>query len=199
MKICLIEADPLLLENVRLWLAGEPGFRVTGAYASGEAALREMPWQGAEVLLVDVDEPGRCGLELIGQVHPKLPELQILAYTISDNRAAVLGALQAGASGYVLKGCLPRELIESLRHLAQGGAPMSPQMARKVIRELEAPPRRPQPEGLSPREKQLLSGIALGKSYEEMGQALSLSPHTLQAHLQKVYQKLQAAPLVARP
>ena len=192
MRICIIESNKPLLENLRLLLEGEPGFRVTGAYASAEAALPALPWQAAELLLVDMDLPGLSGVDLIRRVRPRMPHLQILVYTISENRETVFAALKAGALGYLLKGCPPRELIESLRSLYQGGAPMSPRIARKVIRELQVPVAPSEQELLSEREKEILTGISLGRSYKELGQALCLSPHTIHTHLKNVYGKLQA-------
>jgi two-component system NarL family response regulator len=193
MKICIVEDNKSLLENLRLLLEGEPGFSVTGTYPSAEAALQAARWQDADALLVDIDLPGLSGVDLIRRVHPQMPLLQILVYTISENRDTVFAALKAGAMGYLLKGAPPRELIESLRTLHQGGAPMSPKIARKVIRELQVPESRTENDLLSRREEDILTGIALGKSYKEMAQIFGLSPHTIHAHIKRVYEKLQAA------
>jgi two-component system NarL family response regulator len=193
MNICIVEDNLPLLDNLRLLLAGEPGMDVRGAYPSAEAALAAMPWHDIDILLVDIDLPGLSGVDLIRRVHPVLPVLAILVYTISEDRDTVFAALKAGALGYLLKSSPPRELIESLRSLHQGGSPMSPKIARKVILELQPQTDDHQADGLSPREKDILNGIALGKSYKEMAQALGLSPHTVHTHVKNVYQKLQAA------
>ena len=166
---------------------------MVGAYPSAEAALREKPWQNADMLLVDIDLPGLSGVDLIRRVHPEVPRLHILVYTISENRDTVFAALKAGAMGYLLKGCPPRELIDSLRSLHHGGAPMSPKIARKVILELQLPEASPGIEFLSSREKEVLTAIAAGKSYKEMAQSFGISPHTIHAHIKKAYEKLQAA------
>ena len=193
MKLCIVEDNKPLLENLRLLIEGEPGFRVIGAFSSAEAALAALPWQDANLLLVDLDLPGLSGVDLIYRVHPQMPQLQIMVYTISENRDTVFAALKAGALGYLLKGCPPRELIESLRSLHLGGAPMSPKIARQVIQELQAPEAKPGSEMLSYREKEILASIALGKSYKEMAQALGVSTHTIHSHIKHVYEKLQAA------
>ncbi len=192
MNICIVEDNKPLLENLRLLLEGEPGFSVIGAFASAEAALAALPWRDANLLLVDIDLPGLSGVDLINKVHPRMPQLQILVYTISEDRDTVFAALKAGAMGYLLKGCPPRELIESLRNLHQGGAPMSPRIARKVIRELQTPEGKGA-ELLSRREREILNAIALGKSYKEMAESLSLSSHTIHGHIKSTYEKLQAA------
>lgn len=193
MRICIVEDNKSLLENLRLLIEGEPGFSVTGAYPSAEAALRAKPWQDSDMLLVDIDLPGLSGVDLIRKVHPEAPQLHILVYTISENRDTVFAALKAGAMGYLLKGCPPRELIDSLRSLHHGGAPMSPKIARKVILELQLPAASPGIEFLSSREKEVLTAIAAGKSYKEMAQSFGISPHTIHAHIKKAYEKLQAA------
>jgi two-component system NarL family response regulator len=193
MNVCLIEDNLDLLANLRLLLGGEPGCTVVGAFGSAEEALSADPWNKCEVLLVDIDLPGISGVELIRQLHQSHPGLQILVHTISENRATVFAALKAGAMGYLLKGSSPRDLIESLRTLHQGGAPMSPKIARKVILELQDHADLPEQAGLTSRELDVLHGIAQGKSYKELADTLGRSPHTIHAHIKRVYEKLQAA------
>jgi two-component system NarL family response regulator len=193
MKICIIEDNKPLLENLRLLLAGEPGYEVTGAYDSAEAALQAAPWDGAEVLLVDLDLPGLSGIEVIRRVHPKWPGLQILVYTISEDRDTVFTAIKAGAMGYLLKGCPPRDLVESLRILHQGGAPMSPRIARKVVAAFQAPQNLSPECCLTPREQVVLTEIAMGRSYKEIAEATGVSPHTVHARVKSIYEKLHAA------
>lgn len=193
MKICIVEDNKPLLENLRILLEGEPGFSVTGAYSSAEEALKKAPWDMTDILLADIDLPGMSGVELVRRVRAEHPKLQILVYTISEDRDTVFAAIKAGAMGYLLKGCPPRDLIESLKGLYQGGAPMSPKIARRVLSELQAPGATKPADLLSPREKHILSGIAAGHSYKEIGQMLSISPHTVHTHIKNIYEKLQAA------
>lgn len=192
MNLCIVEDDPNLLANLRLLLGGEPGCAVVGSFASTEAALEQMQWDRCNTLLVDLDLPGRSGVDLIRTLRPSYPDIQILVHTISEQRATVFAALKAGAVGYLLKGCSPRELIEALRNLHEGGAPMSPRIARKVILELQGDTAPPAQEPLSQRESAVLNGIALGKSYKELSVELGVSAHTIHAHVKRVYEKLQA-------
>ena len=104
MNICIIEDQQPLLENLCHLIEGDPEFSVTGAFPSAEAALREMPQQNADLLLVDIDLPGLSGVDLIHKVKPQMPQLKIVAYTISEDRDTVFAALKAGAQGYLLKG-----------------------------------------------------------------------------------------------
>jgi DNA-binding NarL/FixJ family response regulator len=193
MRITIIEDNHSLLENLRLLLEGEPGFSVVGAFHSAEDALEANPWSESDVLLVDIDLPGLSGVELIREVHPRHRHLQMLVYTISENRATVFAAIKAGALGYLLKGSSPRELIEALHMLHQGGAPMSPKIARKVILELQGKEDLSAATLLTQREISILTGIAWGKTYKELAQSLNLSPHTIHTHVKNVYEKLQAA------
>lgn len=192
MNICIIEDNEELLANLRLLLGGESGCRVIGAFNSAEAALAQAPWEQCEVLLVDIDLPGISGVDLIRQLHPQHPHVQILVHTISENRATVFAALKAGAMGYLLKGSSPRDLIESLRTLFLGGAPMSPRIARKVILELRGQSAGAVQAGLTPRELAVLNGISQGSSYKQLADQLGLSSHTIHSHIKRAYEKLQA-------
>lgn len=193
MRICIVEDNLPLLENLRLLLEGEPGFSVIGAYASAEEALQADLWARCDALLVDMELPGLSGVDLIRRVRPRHPGMQILVHTISENRSVVFAALKAGAMGYLLKGTSPRELIEALRTLHMGGAPMSPKIARKVILDLQGRRDPASTELLTPRELEILNGIAWGKSYKELAQGLGISVHTVHTHIKHVYEKLQAA------
>jgi DNA-binding NarL/FixJ family response regulator len=193
-RVCVVEDNPDLLVNLRLLLGGEPGFVVVGAFPTAEAALAASLWQSCDVLLADIELPGLSGVDLIREVHRQHPHLQILVHTISDTRQTVFAALQAGALGYLLKGSSPRDLIESLRTLHTGGAPMSPRIARKVIQELhDIKPGVGAANLLTPRERDILGGIAASKSYKELAQQFSCSPHTIHGHVKKVYEKLHAS------
>lgn len=192
MRIVIVEDNAELLGNLRLLLGGEPGFVVAGAFPSAEAAMEGAPWAECDVVLLDIDLPGLSGVDLIRMIQPHHPHLQILVHTISESRTTVFAALKAGAMGYLLKGSSPRELIESLRTLHLGGAPMTPKIARRVILELQGRQVDGGETGLSQREIGILQGISLGKSYKELAQELGLSPHTIHTHVKRVYEKLQA-------
>jgi two-component system NarL family response regulator len=193
LRVGLIADNQPLLANLRLLLEGEPDFTVTGSYPSAEAALRTLPWPDTDLVLVDIDLPGLSAVDLIRTMHPQRPQLRILAYALSEAREVSFAALKAGALGCLLKGSAPRDLAESLRRLHQGGAAMSPKIARQVIGELQVPAPRPQNERLTQRELEILNGIASGRSSKEMALAFGLSPHTIHTHLKLVYEKLHAA------
>ncbi len=191
MNVMIVEDNPLLLENLKLLLSGESGINVMGAFQSAEDALDALKASRPDVMLVDLGLPGMSGIEFIKKVKKETPGIEIMTHTIFEDKENVFSALKAGASGYILKGSSPREIIESLNGLYQGGAPMSPKIARKVIMEF-------QDEGiseqycLSQREKAIVKGIEEGLIYKEIGDKLHISPHTVRAHVKNIYEKLQA-------
>ncbi len=135
MRLIIVEDDPLLLENLTLLLSGEEGLAVVGSYRSAEDALRGLRNAKPELMLTDLGLPGMSGVDLIKRAKEEIPSLEIMAHTIFEAREMVFPAIKAGASGYILKGSSPREIIESIHELYKGGAPMSPKIARKIINE----------------------------------------------------------------
>lgn len=198
MNICIVEDNKLLLENLRILLDGEPGTKVTGAFISAEDALRTMDWKRVDILLSDIDLPGMSGVELIREIKARHPSVDSMAYTICEDRAVVMDAIRAGASGYLLKGCSPRVLLESLRELHEGGAPMSPRIARKLIAELRITAPGASNESatsateLTPREIGILKLLEKGMSYSEVAAELGISTHTVHSHIKKIYEKVHA-------
>ncbi len=191
MQIVIVEDNRLLLENLRLLLNGEEGIKVTGAFGTAEEALTVLEQCAPDVMLTDLDLPGISGIELTRLAKARLPDLDIMAYTIFEDRETVFSAIKAGASGYILKGSSPRELIESLNSLYRGGAPMSPKIARKVIQEFQDEPVC-EDNLLSQREKEIVKGIEQGLTYKNIAEKLFISPHTVHTHIKNIYEKLQA-------
>jgi len=190
MRIVIVEDDPLLLENLTLLLRGEEGITVAGAFRSAEDAIKGLNSAAPEVMLTDIGLPGMSGVELIKKAKEELPELEIIAHTVFEDRDRVFSAIKAGASGYMLKGSSPRELIESIHVLHKGGAPMSPKIARKIIHEF-------QDDAISKkflltqREKEIVKLIEEGLTYKQIGERLCISIHTVHSHIKNTYEKLQ--------
>jgi DNA-binding NarL/FixJ family response regulator len=197
MNICIVEDHKMLLENLRLLLQGEADIHVTGAFASAEEALSAVDWHSIHILLADIDLPGMSGVELIRCVKQAHPSVDAMAYTISEDRAVVMAAIRAGASGYLLKGSTPRVLIESVRELHQGGAPMSPKIARKLIAELRLQDEDPASGAprieLTQRETDVVRLVEKGLSYGEISESLHISPHTVHSHIKHIYEKVHAS------
>ncbi len=192
MKVAIVEDNPILLENLKLIFMGEPNMKVVGAYSSAEKALSDIKKNIPDVLLADLGLPGMSGVELIGKVKRQFTDVDIMAHTIFEDRETVFAAIKAGASAYILKGSRPVEIIEALNKLYEGGAPMSPKIARMVIQEF-------QDKGtdeqylLSQREKEVIREIEKGHSYKEIADKLHVSPQTIHTHIKKIYDKLHAS------
>lgn len=189
LRLFIVEDDPLLRQSLELLLRGEPSLEVVGVASSVAEALAAFDAARPDVALVDLGLPDGSGSELIAKLKARHQDLEILAYTVFEDRQAVMNALKAGASGYILKGGTPRELIEALHHVREGGVPMSAKIGRAVLRELQG---LPDSQALTLREKQVLRGIDRGLAYKELAAELGVSVHTVHSHLKRVYERLHA-------
>lgn len=191
MRVAIVEDDAVTRETLKLLLTNEPQIDDVQAFESGESFLNSPLDIDCDVLLVDLDLPGMHGTELIQKVKLERPDLDILVYTIYEDRENVFAAIKAGASGYILKGRSARDLIESLLVLQQGGAPMSPRIARKVIGEFQKIAVEENP--LSPKENRIIRYIEEGLTYNIIAERLGISPHTVHNHIKNIYGKLHAS------
>lgn len=191
MRIAIVEDNTLLRENLVLLIGGESDFDVYCNFGTAEEAYPVLVNNPPDILLIDLGLPGMSGIDLIKKIKTHHPHLEIMVHTVFDARDTVFAAIKAGASGYILKGATPRELIESIYNLSKGGAPMSPKIARAVIGEFQEADNNEQ-FLLTPREKEILIGLEQGFTYNELGSKLTISPHTIHSHIKKIYEKLHA-------
>jgi DNA-binding NarL/FixJ family response regulator len=192
MRLVIVEDDPLLLENLKLLLSGESGIIVVGAFSSAEDALHALRKAAPDVMLADLGLPGMSGIDLIKKVKEQMPGVEIMAHTVFEDRENVFSAIKAGASGYILKGSSPREIVEAIHELHKGGAPMSPKIARKVIHEFQDENITSEQYILSQREKDVVKCIEEGLTYKEISKKLNISSHTVHTHIKNIYEKLHA-------
>ena len=191
-KVALIEDQRDVREGLAVLINGSPGFRCVAAFRTMEDALRAITRELPDVVLTDIQLPGMSGIEGISILKERHPDLPILALTIYDDDQEVFNALCAGASGYLLKNTPPARLLDSLTEVAAGGAPMSPEIARRVVRLFREfrPPERAACH-LTQQETELLKLIIDGHSYKTAAAQLDISTSTVSFHLQNIYQKLQ--------
>lgn len=190
-RLIIVEDDALLRDTLRLLIGADPGFNLTGDFGSAEEVLCGLDTSRPQMMLCDLGLPGMSGIELIQRVKHRLPATDIIAHTINEDRDSVFAAIKAGATGYLVKGSSPREVIEALYSLRDGGAPMSPRIARAVIRELQGPDS-DDVFLLTAKEKEVLNSVYEGLSYKEISRKLNISTHTVHSHIKRIYEKLQA-------
>lgn len=191
LQVFVVEDDPLLRAQLVEVLSEAEGFSVVGEAGSGAEALAALSSRSADLVLMDLGLPDMTGQELTRQITTGDRRPLVMAHTVFDDRDNVLDAIKAGASGYVLKGSAPNELVSALLELHAGGAPMSPRIARAVLLELrEGAP--PTPDPLSPRERQLLKLVDEGLTYKQISDRLHVSTHTVHSHIKNIYEALHA-------
>jgi DNA-binding NarL/FixJ family response regulator len=178
-------------ENLVSLLNGEPGLRCLNAYASGEEALRGIPIDRPDVALIDIKLPNMNGIECVGKLTALVPESRLLMLTTYEEQDLIFSSLRAGASGYVLKQTLSGELVQAIEQVHAGGAPMSMQIARKIVHYFnQLRPPVSDLETLTRREQEILALLAKGYYYKEIGSDLGISMNTVRTHLKHIYEKL---------
>src|SRR5215471_1968352 len=191
-RVAIVEDRREIREGLAMIINGTPGFHCSGTYRSMEDALERIGNDLPNVVLNDIGLPGMNGIEGIRLLKERHPGLLILMLTVYDDDDRIFEALCAGASGYLLKKTPPARLLESLREAVAGGAPMSPEVASRVVelfREIR-PPEQSQ-EQLTAHELRLLKLLVQGYSYKAAAAALGVSINTVCFHIKKIYEKLQ--------
>jgi DNA-binding NarL/FixJ family response regulator len=187
----LIEDDDPIREGLRVLVDGSPGFRCVGTWASVEDALEGLPRELPDVLLMDIQLPGMSGTAGVRIVRERHPSIEVLMLTIHAERERIFESICNGASGYLLKNTPPARLLEALRESKGGGAPMSPEIARKVVELFrKAPPPPAEETRLAPQEVRLLGLLAEGHSYQAAADRLCVSVNTVRNYIRSVYHKL---------
>jgi DNA-binding NarL/FixJ family response regulator len=190
-KISIVEDNADMRESVALLLNRTPGLRCVSTYANAEAAVRDLASQNPDVALVDIHLPGMSGIECVAKLKEQLPQLQVLMLTRYEQSDMIFDSIRAGATGYLLKNTVAKELIQAVEQVHAGGAPMTMQIARKVINHFRQTPEPAMDmEQLSPREQEVLALLAKGYYYKEIGDQLGISINTLRNHLRTIYEKL---------
>jgi len=191
-KTAIIEDQRDIREGLAMLINGSPGYRCTGSYRSVEEALEKIKYDLPDGVLSDIGLPGMDGIEGIRILKERYPKLLLLMLTVYDDDERIFDALCAGACGYLLKRTSPARLLESLKEATTGGAPMSPEVAHRVItlfRDIR-PPERAEYD-LTPHEKRLLKLLVEGHNYTTAATELNVSFNTIKFHVRHIYEKLQ--------
>ncbi|WKB51017.1 response regulator transcription factor [Eleftheria terrae] len=195
LSVAVVEDDPKFRQAFAQAIESAPDLKLAGAAADGSAGLALLKTTRPDVLLVDLGLPDIGGIELIRYCAAQLPECDVMVVTVFGDEHHVVGSLEAGATGYLLKDTLPEDIAEQIRTLHAGGSPISPVIARQLLTRLapaasQAPPAEGAPV-LSERELAVLTLATKGFTYEEIAQMMSVSKHTVMTYVKRSYRKLQ--------
>ena len=190
-RVGIVEDQRTTREALRTLLDGSAGYSTSGAFGSMEEALPHLTADLPDVVLVDLGLPGMSGIEGIRILRQQFPNLLALVLTVFEDDERIFDAICAGACGYLLKKAPLTRLLESIREVMDGGAPMSPEVARKVVRLFRdfRPPEHVD-YALTPHETRLLKLLVEGHSYKTAAFELGITSHTVAFHLKNVYEKL---------
>jgi DNA-binding NarL/FixJ family response regulator len=190
-NVSIVEDDPRILESWIEVFKGTADFRLLKTYGSGEEALAKIPKEKPDVVLMDINLPKMSGIECVEKLKALDPSLQILMLTVFEDSDKIFKALVAGACGYLIKRTPPEEVLAALKEVHRGGAPMSSQIARKVVQSFyKMGPSPKDTENLTERETQILDGLAKGYLCKEIADNLGIGLETVRTHMKKIYEKL---------
>jgi DNA-binding NarL/FixJ family response regulator len=190
-RIAIVEDNKVIRESLMEFVQTDAECQCVYACATAEEALKEMPKQQPDIILMDIQLPDISGIECTGRLKQLMPSVQIIMVTVYEDTERIFKALRSGACGYLLKRCTPEELVAAIREVRQGGAPMSREIARKVILSFQEPvAATAEVEGLSPREREILELVAAGLPNKQIAARVGLTDGTVRWHLRHVYHKL---------
>lgn len=195
--VSLVEDDPGVRASLARMIDSTPGFQCQAAYADGPTALKQIPGNRPDVVLMDINLPGMLGTECVQRLKALAPDVPVLMLTVYDDSEQIFKSLMAGATGYLLKRTPKDKLLEAIREITNGGAPMSRQIARRVVQYFQevsqmaaTPQRAPEVKSLTEREEQVLSLLAKGHAYKEIADLLNISFETVRSYVRTIYDKL---------
>ncbi len=190
-RVAIIEDDRALRDGLGMLINGTPGYACVGAFRSVEDGVRSMSSNVPDVLLLDIQLPGMSGSEGVKVLQEKYPQLEIIMLTVLAEQEKVFESICNGACGYLLKETPPTRLLEAIREAHEGGAPMSPEIARKVVKLFQqtGPPEKFDDQ-LTPQELRLLKLLAQGYSYARAASELNISLNTVRDYIRSIYDKL---------
>jgi len=190
-RLALVEDVTEMRESWRQLIDGLPGFRCVCTCASGREALRVLPAEAPDVIVMDIQMPGMTGIECTLRLKELLPKTPILILTVSADTQTVFRALEAGADGYLLKRSRPDQLQTAIQEVLEGGAPMTSEIARRVVASFrERATKRDETARLTPREEEVLGYLSKGFANKEIAVKMSVSYETVRDHLRNIYEKL---------
>lgn len=191
-RVAIVEDDVGVQIALKGIVERAPSLQFVGAYSSAEYAFNPIVTNPPDVVLMDINLPGKSGIQLVKELKAKQPQLLVMMMTVYEDGDRIFASLQAGASGYMLKRSeQPDEIVQGIEQLTQGGSPMSPEVARKVVSFFQQ--RKSTSDELArltPREYEVLTELSKGYRYKEIADRLKIGVETVRTHIQKIYEKL---------
>jgi len=190
-KVVVVEDNPVLRQYLSELVSNTADYRCVCTCGSAEEAMVKIPEVRPNVVLMDIHLPGESGIACTAYLREKMPEVQVIMLTVYKDIDTIFEALKAGACGYVLKRSEEQEILDAIAEVRAGGAPMTSQVARMVVRSFsKSSPEREETNQLSPRESEILALVAKGLSNKEVANSLGISIGTVRIHLNHIYDKL---------
>lgn len=193
-RVSIVEDNAVLRESLSVLINGSDGFRCISTFANAETAIQELPRNWPDIVLMDINLPKMSGIECVAKLKAMKPALQVLMLTVYVDSEKIFKSLMAGASGYLIKQTPPAKILEALSDVQRGGAPMSNNIARKVVEYFQQLQQTQQSnvetENLTKREYEILNHLAKGYQDKEIAEMLSVSVITVRTHIRSIYQKL---------
>lgn len=193
LRVATVEDDSRLREVMAALVRDEPGLELVGAYPNAEAALEAFPTLKPMVVLMDINLPGLSGIEATRRLKAALPDTQIVMLTAFESPREIFQALQAGATGYLLKRATSAEIVAAIKDVCDGGSPMSSSIARRVVQHFLPRSATPEVATLTEREREVLDALSEGRQYADIGTWLGMSINTVRKHIRNIYGKLQVS------
>jgi len=191
-KVVIFEDNRSLREGLAAMIGGTEGFTCTGAFPNCNNLLKNISQAKPDVILMDIEMPGINGIDAVGLIKEEFPEMKILMETIFDDDEKIFNSICAGAEGYILKHTTPAEIMESIKEIHEGGSPMTPSIANRVLKMVKTRPEPGSKESfdLSVREKEILTCLVKGMSYKMIADTCFISIETVNVHIKNIYKKL---------
>jgi DNA-binding NarL/FixJ family response regulator len=192
-KVIIFDDNDSLRDSVAMLLQDTANFTLAGSYAHCLDVTENIKDTKPDVVIMDIDMPGMNGIEGVKLIHKNFPTIQILMLTVFDDDEKVFAAIKAGAGGYILKNAEPKNLLHAISEVYNGGAPMTPGVAKKVLQQFQTMLPEEEDYHLSIREKEVLGLLVEGLSYKMIAAKLNVTYDTVRAHMKKIYEKLHVA------
>jgi len=202
-RVAVVEDDSVIRARLQQFIGSRPGLQCIATFSDAESACATLPSLTPDVVLMDIQLPGRSGIDCVKDLRSALPKTQFVMLTTFDDDDLVFNAIKAGANGYLLKRATTEEILDAVASVHQGGSPITSSIARKVVQAFRRNAADAQPpkteaglpsstdERLSPREEEMLSHLARGLPYKEVADRMHISIDTVRSYIRRVYEKLQ--------